>query len=409
MEVDGGDRGCNVITGRFELFDLQTDPHGTVVSFVLEFEQHCEGGQTALFGQLLYNASGPAKTYLSIANARAMKGETWRSSAVATALLSQPASTPVDVGWATFDGTATAKIDYVSQAGHVRIPAGSTSVEIPLQITGNRTATYGRSFHVTLSAPPSVTPGVSAATVAIIDPNSLLSVMAFNSQPGDYIGEGIPWLEFPSYTSFRMQSSTGCAGVTLGEPNFWSLNFAAPTGHTLEAGTYVNAERYPFQTPGVPGLSIYGNGAGCNIDIGFFAVNQIAAASPTLFSTLSIDFEQICDSSSGALFGSMRINAVLRRVSVTDGLYGAREKFFITINPVAKTPTTVFFQTMDGTALAGTDYTAVSTSVTIPAGASMVSVKVPLLGTSRSGRSFYGMITSPDLPVVWNAIGAARI
>jgi hypothetical protein len=47
-------RGCNMLTGRFDIFSIASFNLGTgsrVMSFSAEFEQHCEGATPALFGR----------------------------------------------------------------------------------------------------------------------------------------------------------------------------------------------------------------------------------------------------------------------------------------------------------------------------------------------------------------------
>ena len=58
-----------------------------------------------------------------------------------------------------------------------------------------------------------------------------------------------------------------------GDRDAWTLDFATPQGQALTAGTtYDNVARYPFQTSTQPGLSLYGDGRGCNTVTGSFTV-----------------------------------------------------------------------------------------------------------------------------------------
>jgi hypothetical protein len=56
MEVTGDGRGCNTITGRFQIEDLVSDTSGNVTSATVTFEQHCEGGTAALNGCVHYGS-----------------------------------------------------------------------------------------------------------------------------------------------------------------------------------------------------------------------------------------------------------------------------------------------------------------------------------------------------------------
>lgn len=56
ISIDGDGRGCNTITGRFEVHDTARDGSGNVTSATVSFEQHCEGGQPVLDGCIHYGS-----------------------------------------------------------------------------------------------------------------------------------------------------------------------------------------------------------------------------------------------------------------------------------------------------------------------------------------------------------------
>jgi hypothetical protein len=61
LDVSGDGRGCNMITGRFEVLEITYGPGADEVqSFAADFEQHCEGGLSALFGSFRFTAGAPA-------------------------------------------------------------------------------------------------------------------------------------------------------------------------------------------------------------------------------------------------------------------------------------------------------------------------------------------------------------
>ena len=53
IDIGGDGRGCNTITGRFQVKDYTRDATG-VVSATISFEQHCEGGPSVLNGCIHY-------------------------------------------------------------------------------------------------------------------------------------------------------------------------------------------------------------------------------------------------------------------------------------------------------------------------------------------------------------------
>lgn len=63
LEVTGDGRGCNTITGRYEVTALEFDcipdattPTAHLTQFAATFEQHCEGGAPFLRGSIVYSA-----------------------------------------------------------------------------------------------------------------------------------------------------------------------------------------------------------------------------------------------------------------------------------------------------------------------------------------------------------------
>jgi len=58
---------------------------------------------------------------------------------------------PVTMNYATEDGTATAGLDYIAASGSLIIPAGTTSVSIPVSITGDTEYEGNETFNVRLS------------------------------------------------------------------------------------------------------------------------------------------------------------------------------------------------------------------------------------------------------------------
>ena len=60
LELSGSGRGCNTLSGRFVVLELQTDAQGVLTRLAVDFEQHCEGPQAPpLFGSLRVNSTVP--------------------------------------------------------------------------------------------------------------------------------------------------------------------------------------------------------------------------------------------------------------------------------------------------------------------------------------------------------------
>lgn len=57
LDVFGDGRGCNMVSGSFEVIQAAFGPADTLLSFEATFEQHCEGAAPALRGRIRYNAN----------------------------------------------------------------------------------------------------------------------------------------------------------------------------------------------------------------------------------------------------------------------------------------------------------------------------------------------------------------
>jgi hypothetical protein len=60
LDIGGNGRGCNTLTGKFIVLEASFDNSGSspsIRSFAARFEQHCEGGSRALFGEIYFNST----------------------------------------------------------------------------------------------------------------------------------------------------------------------------------------------------------------------------------------------------------------------------------------------------------------------------------------------------------------
>ena len=52
-----GNGGCNETSGRFWVREIERNPNGTIARLAVDFEQHCNNDDPALFGALRYNSN----------------------------------------------------------------------------------------------------------------------------------------------------------------------------------------------------------------------------------------------------------------------------------------------------------------------------------------------------------------
>lgn len=136
--------------------------------------------------------------------------------------------------------------------------------------------------------------------------------LSMTGDPGDFILGGQTKFLTPADGTFFVNgtSSSGVVSMTLfGPTEFWSVDFAAPSGQSLAVGTYTGAARYPFQSPSQPGLSISGDGRGCNTLTGSFTVLEVSYGADSNIASFDATFEQHCEGVTAALRGEFRFNA----------------------------------------------------------------------------------------------------
>ena len=152
---------------------------------------------------------------------------------------------------------------------------------------------------------------LSACTVAQAQVTSL----TMSSDAGDYIGQGQTYNYTPVEGAFSAQVNyQGGVSISYTGNNYshwWYLDFAAPNGAPLTSGTYFGAIRFPFNSgvPGLSGLSVSGDGRGCNTLTGSFNVLQVEYGPNNTVNAFDATFEQHCEGAPAALKGEIRYNA----------------------------------------------------------------------------------------------------
>jgi hypothetical protein len=143
----------------------------------------------------------------------------------------------------------------------------------------------------------------------------------FDSPPGEYIGQGRQFSFTPEDGKFRARHpATNRVSVDLRAGDHdWTLEFVVPSNARFRPGVYEKAARYPFQSPTRPGLSVSGEGRGCNQVTGRFIVQEVVFGEDDNVERLSVDYEQSCDEGrSGPLTGSVRINSSIPPGQIPD-------------------------------------------------------------------------------------------
>ena len=174
-------------------------------------------------------------------------------------------------------------------------------------------------FQITLAlgSDPETTVAVSPQ-INLVEPSGVGSLAAcagggnvvfMDGEEGDWIH---PWVD--TITDATWSASVSPEGapdyvrVSL-EPaddnqgSRWGLDFStSELGQALQTQVYQNAERYPFEDPGHPGLDVSGDGRGCNTLCGSFQIHELEV-NGTQLERLAATFEQNCECGTSTLRG----------------------------------------------------------------------------------------------------------
>jgi hypothetical protein len=280
------------------VLQVQFDNNGSIKNLAINFKQNCEGGSKALFGAVRINSSLP----LNVKGPFAIAGSPVEAIEGANVILN---------GSQSFkrDGTSL-KYMWLQKSGPRVQLRGSTSA------TPSFTAPTGLPLGgAVLEFKLEVTDGISYADtdtvqVKVYSKSDRQNYIEFRSQAHDYIGNGQYYRFNSTNTHFRFSGSQSGVHISLSSSDSWTIDMVPASGSTFKVGDYEGAERYPFQAAGKPGLSVSGNGRGCNTLTGRFNVTVAETDSIKNIIAFGAEFEQHCEGSTDALLGTIRYNCL---------------------------------------------------------------------------------------------------
>jgi hypothetical protein len=300
MDISGDGRGCNTVGGRFDVKSIVTNEAGSVVSLWLTYEEHCENGTPALFGEVRIH-SGPQTPLQPVP-----RMVWWPDTPVGTGSQTIPVTyfalgtSPVTVSSVQLLGPDKSHFQVKEDdcTGISLSPGDACQVWmrfVPL-------AKGPRMARLSLKASGGTTRTVQLDGFAIGGRTSLV----IHSDSGDFVGQGLSYDYKLSDASIDASGSHTVlhAAVSADGGSNWSLDFEAPSGDILTPGTTYDAVRYPFNNDGA-GMDIFGNGRGCNTLTGTFTVNSLSTALDGSLRSASISFAQHCEGAQPALHGTL--------------------------------------------------------------------------------------------------------
>jgi hypothetical protein len=136
--------------------------------------------------------------------------------------------------------------------------------------------------------------------------------VCMTSDPGDYIGQGKPWIWTGADSSIVAQPYFKSA-IEISTQGFdWTWTFAPPEGQSLFPGRYLTAERFPFESPQNAGLDASGDGRGCNTLSGQFEILDIVLdPDGKTVQRFAANFVQNCENLGPVLRGEVRYHSAV--------------------------------------------------------------------------------------------------
>ena len=130
----------------------------------------------------------------------------------------------------------------------------------------------------------------------------------FVSETGDYIGGGLDYT-LPTVTVDSQSQGEVTFDVSNASGDSFTMDFAAPAGDRLAAGTYDDTEAAAVRTAGLPGLDVWGDGRGCDEYEGSFTVYDATYNGSGVLQSFAAQFFQHCEGFYPALMGNILWNS----------------------------------------------------------------------------------------------------
>ncbi len=193
-------------------------------------------------------------------------------------------------------------------------PTGTTVYFTPCTSASNAFCVGKQRITLALAAAPSVVVAESQE-FTLVAPSGVGSdspcltggnVIFYNGDSGSYIYAGKETITQGAWSASATASEVHISVDPSDQSQglWWDLYFDASKlqSTTLQAQVYENAQRWPFQAVGHPGLDVSGDGKGCNEVTGRFQIEELTMNGSTLQS-FTATFEHHCEGGAPALRG----------------------------------------------------------------------------------------------------------
>ena len=296
----------------------------------------------------------------------------------------------VTVNYKTVNGSAKSGTDFQATSGTLTFPAGETAQNISVPITARSAAT--RSFAVTLSAPSSNATIASGTGTVTIESNKGAAVTspAISAPPNVVVGAADGYVDLPVTLNVP-----GINPVTVNydTSNGSGLTNTACSGNSIYQGIgTVPVTFLPGVTTQVVRVPLLNCTASDSSGFYTFYLNLFSASGATIVDNLTqvdVTGNAPAPATSGLFVKNAVVDASAGTVQVPVVLGGPS-------GSAQGQPVTVNYTTVDGSATAGTDFSADHGTLTFPAGETAQNISVPITARSAATRSFAVTLSAPS-------------
>ena len=326
-------------------------------------------GATIADGQGVGTITNDDVLALRINDVKRGEGNSGSSTFVFTVFLPLASANPVTVNYATANGSATAGSDYIATSGALTFSPGQTSKTVSVTVPGDTTLEPNETFIVNLSGAVGATIVDGQGIGTILNDEGLLLRVTDAS-----LAEGNSGTKAFIFTVTLTQA----AKTTV------TVDYATANGTATAGSDYAARSGTLTFGPGQASQTVVVNGFGDTVlePNETFLLNLSNASEATIFDDQGI----------GTIFNDEGSVLRINDVSKAEGNSGTNTFIFtVTLSPASAGAVTVNYATANGSALAGSDYTAVPLMpLTFSAGQTSKTVVVNVTGdiTSELNETF---------------------
>ncbi|MDZ4821102.1 MAG: Calx-beta domain-containing protein [Planctomycetota bacterium] len=341
------------------------------------------------------SGNAPVPT-VSIGNSTVTEGNSGTSMSRFTVTLSAPANGPVVVLYETANGTATAGSDYMGTFGSLTFASGETVKTVDVPIIGDTLFEPSETFLLRLTSATGATIATSQGTGTIVDNDTApLPTLSVNNAT---ITEGNSGTKNMTFTVTLSQASTGTVTV-----NYATANGTAIAGSDYNAAsgtlTFTAGQTSKTVTVAVRGDTVAESTETFRVLLSSATGATIATAQGT---------GTITDNDTAPL----PTLSMIGNATITEGNSGTSNMTFtVTLSQASTGTVTVNYATANGTAIAGSDYNATSSTLTFTAGQTSKTIIVAVRGDTivEGNETFRLLLSSASGATISTAQGTGTI